>query len=713
MRKVSRGWMLAFLLVLVLTITALPVQAQINTDGKATPTKSDGDYYFVELEDDPVATYDGDVKGYEATQVEGQKKLSMKNNDVKRYQNFLSKKRSNYKSWLKEKSSKAKVVEEYSVTLNGVAVKADGINPDILRKGPGVKKVVKSLKYKPAMNRSHSIIQDKPLWKMGYKGEGIKVAVIDSGIDQNHPFLTDKSLNMPEGYPKVPEDKPEWKKYTTNKVIAAKVFSPDPDVTPEAIGSHGTHVAGTIAGVEGYKDPSGAAESPLSGVAPKAYLGNYNVFPCDDCSAESIHIAAAVEAAVKDGMDVANLSLGGEAEPGFDLLAEIVNAATDAGMTVVIAAGNEGPGSMTIGSPGTADKVITVGAVTNGHFIGTPIQVNVDGEERTLPVATSDPGGMIREKVEAPLQVVADDDGKACSGISADLTGKLAVIKRGDCTFTEKGLAAQEKGAVGVVLINNSDGDPSGMSVEESVTIPMVMVSLSDGDWILSGNDVSAMLDPSGIREFPSDNDSLVADFSSRGPTVNYTLKPDVAAVGANVYSSVVGGGLSSYNGTSMATPHVAGAAALLKQARPSWTPQDIKAALMATAQDPKGEAGPLDVGAGIINVHKALNPAATASPASLSFGLVNKTGKNNKKTYKVTLKNTTSKMQIYTISTDKKLVKSNKSILILGKGKSGTFEVTALGNGKTVGEDYQGYINIATVSKQKVRIPFHYRVVK
>ncbi len=194
MRKVSRGWMLAFLLVLVLTITALPVQAQINTDGKATPTKSDGDYYFVELEDDPVATYDGDIKGYEATQVEGQKKLSMKNNDVKRYQNFLSKKRSNYKSWLKEKSSKAKVVEEYSVTLNGVAVKADGINPDILRKGPGVKKVVKSLKYKPAMNRSHSIIQDKPLWKMGYKGEGIKVAVIDSGIDQNHPFLTDKSL---------------------------------------------------------------------------------------------------------------------------------------------------------------------------------------------------------------------------------------------------------------------------------------------------------------------------------------------------------------------------------------------------------------------------------------------------------------------------------------------------------------------------------------
>lgn len=112
---------------------------------------------------------------------------------------------------------------------------------------------------------------------------------------------------MPVGFPKGDQ------RFTSNKVIVAKVFSPDAKATPEAIGSHGTHVAGTIAGVEGYKDPTGAAKNPLSGVAPKAYLGNYNVFPCNDCSAESIHIAAAVEAAVRDGMDVANLSLGGEA----------------------------------------------------------------------------------------------------------------------------------------------------------------------------------------------------------------------------------------------------------------------------------------------------------------------------------------------------------------------------------------------------------------
>lgn len=269
MNKISRGWMLSLLLILALSITSLPVQAQIHTDEKATSSKSDGDYYFVELKDDPVATYDGEVKGYKATQVEGQKKLTMKNKHVKSYQNYLSKKRSSYKNWLKGKSSKAKVVKEYSVTLNGVAVKADGINPDTLRKGPGVKKVVKSLKYKPAMNKSHSLINDKPLWNMGYQGDRVKVAVIDSGIDQDHPFLQDPNLKMPEGFPKVPEENEDWVEYTTNKVIVAKVFSPDKEDTPEAIGSHGTHVAGTIAGVEDYKDPSGAAKTPLSGVAPQ------------------------------------------------------------------------------------------------------------------------------------------------------------------------------------------------------------------------------------------------------------------------------------------------------------------------------------------------------------------------------------------------------------------------------------------------------------
>jgi minor extracellular serine protease Vpr len=709
MAKQWRGWIVALAFVFVLSSMVSPAQASFVDDGvnKEKPSKSD--YYFVQLEDAPVSTYEGDVEGFAATKVAEDESLDVDAPEVKKYQKHLKEKRSEYKNWLKKKSAKVEVIEEYELTLNGVAVKADGLSAKELEKGPGVEKVVKSLEYYPAMNTSHDIIQNKPLWESGFQGEGIKVGVIDSGIEHTHPFFQDPSLPMPEGFPK--EDEGFEGQYTNNKVITARVYWPT-EATPEAISDHGTHVAGTIAGVRDYVDPTGAAKTPLSGVAPKAYLGNYNVFPCESCSAQSIYIAAAVEDAVRDGMDVINMSLGGTAEPGFDLLAEIVNAATEAGVTVVIAAGNNGPGPMTIGSPGTADKVITVAAVANSHFIGQVIDVTVDGESKNLPVATAEPGGRITETVNAPLHVVTDGNGLACEGISEDLSGKIAVIKRGACTFTTKGLAAQNANAEGVILINNAPGDPSGMLVEESVTIPVVMVSLDDGEWITAGTETSASFVPGALEEFNTENGRSVALFSSRGPTVNYTLKPDVAAVGANVYSATTGGGLTSKNGTSMSAPHVAGAAALLKQARPDWTPQDIKAALIGTGTDPKDNAVPLAVGGGIIHVENALHTSVLASPASLSFGQVPNKGTGSTVTYEVTLTNTTNKNQVYRLSVDdSSQVRVDKSRVRVGKGKSATFKVTVDARGKTVWNDYQGYITVKPRKGTDIRIPYHFHV--
>ncbi|MFC4077173.1 S8 family serine peptidase [Salinithrix halophila] len=706
MGRKPRGWIFALLFVFVLSGFAMPAQALDPNSDQAEKAGSGDGYYFVQLKDEPVATYDGGVKGMKATQVAEGEQLDVRDSEVKAYERYLSGKQNSYKKWLHKKASKVKVVEDYSVTLNGIAVKANNVNPEVLKKGPGVKKVVKSIRYKPAMNKSHAFIADKPLWDMGYQGDGVKVAIIDSGIDQSHPFFRDSKLKVPQGYPKV--SRSDWKKYTTNKVIVAKVFSPDSEATPQAIGSHGTHVAGTVAGVEGFKDPSGATKTPLSGVAPKAYLGNYNVFPCDSCQAESIHIAAAVEAAVKDGMDVANLSLGGPAEPGFDLLAEIVNAAMDAGMTTVISAGNSGPGEMTIGSPGTADKVITVAAVANSHFIGQPISVTVDGQEKSIPIATANPGGKIGEKTSGPLAVVTDDNGEACSGISDDLTGKVAVIKRGNCPFTDKAYNAQQKGATGVIIVNNVPGDPSAMLVQDKVTIPVVMISQRDGEWLLKGSESTVSMDPSALEEFDSENGKSLASFSSRGPTVNYTLKPDVAAVGVNVYSSVVGGGLSSYNGTSMSAPHVTGAAALLKHARPDWTSQEIKAALIGTGTNIKGGPTlPLEVGGGVINVANALDTPAMATPASLSFGLVKK---GEEKTITVDLKNTSDKKQVYRFSSSNNVDVSAASMR-LEQGSSGTFTATVKGTGKT-DTDSQGYIRIKNDDGKTIRIPYHYRTV-
>ncbi|WP_301238365.1 S8 family serine peptidase [Polycladomyces subterraneus] len=699
----------AVLLAVLLTVTgvSVPASAWYDPSSDQTVVRSGEDgYYFVELSDPAIAEYNGGIQGYAKTKPEAGHKISIQSEAVQSYANRLKSEQDAVKNWLRRKAPKARVVTEYEITLNGLAVKTNGTDPSILRQAPGVKRVVKSIKYRPAMDVSHEIINDIPMWKSGYDGKGIKVAVIDSGIDAKHPFLTDPDLKTPEGFPKGDT------RFTSKKVIVARVYSPDPTKTPEAIDSHGTHVSGTIAGIANYQDPSGVATKPLSGVAPKAYLGNYNVFPCSDCEADSIYIAKAVEDAVRDGMDVANLSLGGPAEPGFDLLAEVVNAAVDAGMVTVISAGNEGPGPMTIGSPGTADKVITVAAVTNKHFIGLPIKVTVDGVEKTLPAGSSAPGGQIQTRVAAPLAVVTDDNGTACQGITADLTGKIAVIKRGGCTFTQKAAAAQEKGAVGVILINNTDGDPTAMLVEESVTIPMVMVSMNDGDWILKGQSASAVLEPLPEREFLTTNDSYIANFSSRGPTVNYTLKPDVAAVGVNVYSSVVGGGLASYNGTSMSAPHVAGAAALLQQAHPDWTPQDIKAALIGTGRDPKSAANPLEVGGGIIDVAAANKPVALANPASLSFKIVPPNGQNSSKTMQVTVKNTTKTKQTYYIIVDNKgNVKTSATYLTVNPGAEGTFKVTVSGKGKTVGLDYTGYITLLAKNGKKIRIPYHYRV--
>ena len=525
------------------------------------------------------------------------------------------------------------------------------------------------------------------------------------GLIKTIRFL--KTLHFtPSGFPKV-EDKSAIQ-FTNSKVIVAKVFSSDPTATPRAIGSHGTHVAGTIAGKAGYVDPSGLAKSKLSGVAPKAYLGNYNVFPCDEdvpCQADSIHIAAAIEAAVNDGMDAANLSLGSAATPGFDLLVEVINAANKAGMVTVVSAGNSGPKPMTIGSPGIAEEAITVAAVHNSHFFGHYAQVNIDGKEQTLSIGSGDPGGKILKKIQAPLAVITEDGGLGFKPITQDLTGKVAVLKRGGNTFSEKATNAYEKGAVAVVIINNKPGDPDGMRVEESIAIPVVMVSDVDGAWISKSKEALITLEPGEEMEFLSSVPEKIADFSSRGPTINYTLKPDVAAVGVNVLSSVVGGGVASYNGTSMSAPHVTGAVALLLQAHPDWTSRDVKAALIGTGRNPQGGAIPSEVGGGIISVGKALHPVALCYPSSLSFGKLNRT---EKKTMRIVVKNSSPKFRTYNLKAGNNDLKLSKSSIRLSSGNEGAFQVTV---GRSVRRgSHQGYIELTT-SSGGTRIPYYFYV--
>jgi subtilisin family serine protease len=260
----------------------------------------------------------------------------------------------------------------YGVVLNGFAIVVPQSRLAQLARVPGVAKVWPNVTYYPLLDRTPQLIGAPAVWgpTLGTAGEGMKIGIIDDGIDQTHPFFDPSGYSYPTGFPK------GQIAFTTPKVIVARAFAPagithanarlpfDPGAS-----EHGTHVAGIAAGNNGTVTPNGAT---LSGIAPRAYLGNYKALsvPSDfGLNGNAPELAAAVEAAVSDGMDVINLSLGQyDLAPARDVLGRALNAAADAGVVSTVAAGNEGDiGSGTIDSPASAAKAITAAASTGGH----------------------------------------------------------------------------------------------------------------------------------------------------------------------------------------------------------------------------------------------------------------------------------------------------------------------------------------------------------
>jgi minor extracellular serine protease Vpr len=713
---------IGILLTMVLLLAALnPAQGMNMTDDDPTVSQ-DNNYAFVRFMNEPIASYNGSVQGFEATKPSKGQKLNLNSPAAKKYGSRLEAQRDNYKKWLAMHYPQVQVVTEYSVTYNGIGVKLNGATLKDISAGPGTMEAGFSTNYQKAMSTSTGLINAESVWNslggQANAGAGIKVGVIDSGVDQSHPFLQpNDGMYAPDGFPKGDTD------FTSDKVIVAKVFHQDPWQTAQAVESHGTHVAGTIAGKSGTMPLLG--NEALSGVASGAYLGNYNVFPGNVASANSLFIAKAVEEAVADGMDVLNLSLGGTPHKGSDLLDMTVNAAVDAGVVVAVAAGNSGPGDYTVGSPGTADKVITVAATTNSRTFAMFLEAAPLENGKTM-ATTGSQGGEVKAKHEGEYEVWAehaDGDKLACTPISGTpLTGKIALIQRGACTFTSKINNAAAAGAEAVIIYQlDNVNEPIPMS-SDGAQIPAVMIGFDAGntlkDWT-GDRTVTITHPPSKVGAEPN----LLANFSSWGPTPNYTLKPDVSAPGVNIYSSVVGGGYELYQGTSMATPHVAGSAAVLlaysKDNNLDWGPSEVKAALMGTAQDVSGSvipdtdiADPLKVGAGLIDLSQAMNPSSMAFPSSLSFGLVRPVGNQ---TYQMTfsLVNTTDAKQTYTIVNDSNLnFSTDTATLDPGQSTEITVEVVNRGThsgGQSGTPDFvKDYIHVESVAGD-IRIPYLY----
>ena len=483
----------------LLLLAALPLAAG-SADARPDTTSSPLVEVVVGLDAAPLAV----ARPGRTLAATGGRRLSLSAPASRSYLQALASTQATLEGRIETVLPRAEVTRRYRVVANGLAVLVPRDQLSRLASVPGVERVYPSVRYRPLLDRSPQQIGAPALWgaALANAGQGVKIGIIDEGVDQTHPFFDPRGYTMPAGYPK------GQTAYTTAKVIVARAFPPPRPAWKHAskpfdpeFSSHGTHVAGIAAGNANTPAEGGR----ISGVAPRAYLGNYKALtiPTDadvGLDGNSPQLVAAIEAAVADGMDVVNLSLGEpEIEPSRDIVAEALGAAARAGVVPVVAAGNDfddfGRGS--VSSPGSAREAITVGAVTT---------------TRTSPA-------------------------------------------------------------------------------------------------------------------------NVVASFSSGGPTpLSLQLKPEVSAPGVAIVSASPGGTYIALSGTSMAAPHVAGAAALLLQRHPTWTPAQVKSALASTgdrafADSARAtEAHTTRQGGGVVNLARADRPLLFTAPTTLSFGLVQAT---------------------------------------------------------------------------------------
>ncbi|MCB0913155.1 MAG: S8 family serine peptidase, partial [Propionibacteriaceae bacterium] len=593
----------------------------------------------------------------------------------------------------------------------------------------------------------------------GYDGEGVKVGVIDTGIDYNHPDLGGSGTegNNADFGLSAPRVKYGWD-FVGDDYDPEAGVGPTEDAYPDDCNGHGTHVAGII-GAEG--DPSTGG---VLGVAPKVTFGAYRVFGCEG-SADTEVILAAMDKAAADGMDVVNMSLGSAFDTWPDYPdAAAADALTAAGTLVVASAGNSGDyGLFSTGSPAVGKNVISVASVENtkmtlNYFTVDPVpDVLPDGN---IGYVAAD-GAPLPDEGETPALITGyAEDGLhtntyGCSPL-ADLSGKFVLIQRGapagedPCSFYTKAFNAQEANAAGVVLYNNTDGiiSPTVAPADDTdpaIDIPVVFIAESDGKALAADvpTQATTMTWTDGTEAVPNPEAGAVSNFSSFGLAADLSLVPDVAAPGGNIWSTfpLEKKGYANLSGTSMAAPHVTGSVALLLQANPALKGKvaEVRAALQNTAT-------PIDKlyaygaavfdgyyeptarqGAGLIHVDKAIaevEGGTMVTPGKISLG-------ENRSKYKkttLTLTNTgttTEKYKLgivnavsvgaapttywYDYETDKKTsVKYSSRTVTVKAGKTAKVKVSLKQPKLSTGWLYGGWITLtATDASKTLVVPF------
>ena len=457
--------------------------------------------------------------------------------------------------------------------------------------------------------------------ELGLIGAGVKVAVMDTGVDYHHPDLGGgfgPVYRVITGYDFVGDA------YNADSNSPAYNPVPVPDDDPDDCNGHGTHVAGIV-----------GANGAVTGVAPGVKFGAYRVFGCAGSTTADIMMAA-MERLLADGMQVLNMSIGSAFQWPQYPTGEAADRLVNKGVSVVASIGNSGAnGLYSAGSPGLGKKVIGVASYDNSHVRLRIFTISPDNMPIGYGVAAAAPQPPDSGTFPMARTGTATSAADACSPLTAgSLTGKVALIRRGTCTFYVKSINAQAAGAIAVVLYNNVAGRFSPtVAGTPAVTIPVV--AISDAEGVLINTRLAAgPVDMTWTTEtgtFINPTGGLISSFSSYGVSPDLSLKPDIGAPGGLIRSTypLEQGGYATISGTSMSSPHVAGAVALLLQAYPKTSAQAVRSILQNSA-DPKpwwGNPGLgfLDnvhrQGAGMLDIDDSVLAAVRVEPGKLALG--------------------------------------------------------------------------------------------
>ena len=600
---------------------------------------------------------------------------------------------------------------------NALVVEIDDAKAGRLASIPGVRRVYPVTTYRLMLDHALPIHKAQlALAQAGieHAGAGVRIAIIDSGVDVRHPGFHDGGFTAPAGFPRGELE------HTNNKVIVARTYvsALQPDAADRV--GHGTATAMAAAGV--------TAAGPLAtigGMAPRAYIGSYKVIGTG-VSTTSDTVLRAIDDAVADGMEIINLSLGSDIARRMedDPEMQAIENASALGIIVVCAAGNNGPDPMTTGSPGGAPSAITVGATANDRVFSARVVAAGGRAYRAVPGSAASGSGPVTGKLMdvTPL----DGDGLGCNAMAAgSLAGAVALISRGICTFETKLNSAAAAGAVAAVVYDNVEGAlfPMGMG---NASLPAELVSLADGaalrELAAAGVEVTLEFTRGPVYTDPQRMES----FSAAGPDVAFSIKPDLAAVGGSLYTAAQSldsrgalfdsSGFTITQGTSFSAPIVAGAAAVLKAARPGLTAAQYRSLLVNTAEPawsaPGTRAGVQRAGAGNLDLLAAVSSTAAAAPVSLSFAI---SAGTFRLTRELTIWNLGKDADTFTLSVAPARGNAVPELGIasveLAPGASATIPVNFVGEGLAPGA-YEGAIEIrGSRSTAAIRAPYWHAV--